>query len=76
MRVRPNISHLSLNIPESDVLTKQTANDVSYVKMGIAEKSLWGKKFKIRVVSKNSGKKMDVDFKFVQEYTKPTDEVV
>ena len=54
----------------------ESAGKVTRAVMGPKGSSLWNKKFKIRVTSKNSGKKMDLNFRFVQEFEKPTDEVI
>lgn len=75
LRISPTLSSLLIDRSRTDV-TAQSANKVVNAVMGPSGTSLWNKKFKIRVTSANSGKKMDLNFKFVQEYDKPTDEVI
>ena len=44
--------------------TRLSPNDLDAVGLGIAEKKIWGKKFKIRLKSKATGKKMDFNVLF------------
>ena len=48
---------------KSDLFSLLTEKDIS---LGLSEKRIWGKKFKIRLISKKSGKKVDlnIDFKY------------
>ena len=57
-------------------VSAESANKVARAVIGPKGTSVWGKKFKVRVTSKNSGRKLDLNFKFTQEFEKPTDEVI
>jgi hypothetical protein len=75
MRISPILSNLLVDDNRTDV-DAESASKVVKATMGPKGTSVWGKKFKVRVTSKNSGKKMDLNFKFTQEFEKPTDEVI
>jgi len=38
-----------------------------------AEEALWGKRYKLRITSKSTGKKVDINFSFKQEALDDTD---
>ena len=44
-----------------------TARGISSPQVGLENETLWGKKFKIRLISKKTGKKMDLDVNFQTE---------
>jgi len=46
------------------------AKKITLPKLGIEEKSVWNKKFKLRLTSKKTGRKIDVNFRFKQEHNK------
>ena len=75
LRISPVLSSMLINKSKTDI-GAESATKVVRATMGSPDAPLWGKKFKIRVTSKNSGKKLDLNFKFVQEFEKPTDEVI
>jgi hypothetical protein len=52
-----------------------TAKDITTPALGVGQHTIWGKKFKLRITSKSSGKKMDVNFRMKQKYTKPNEEL-
>ena len=56
-----------------DVATRTAGADIERVKLGIGEERIWGKKFKIRLTSKNSGKKVDFNLDFTTKHIKPGD---
>lgn len=75
IRISPLLSNMLIDKGRTDI-DVESANKVVKATMGPKGTSVWGKKFKVRVTSKNSGKKMDLNFKFTQEFEKPTDEVI
>ena len=48
-----------LNKEASDLIDAQSVKDVNDVALGIADETVWNKKFKIRLVSKSTGRKID-----------------
>ena len=62
LKVNPNLIQSLINYEQSipDGSTDSAYNAVN-VSLGKAEQSVWNKKFKIRVTSKNSGKKFDIN---------------
>tara|TARA_R100000808_G_C2155411_1_gene167826 strand:+ start:16145 stop:18379 length:2235 start_codon:yes stop_codon:yes gene_type:complete len=64
MRVRPALQQLMLNT-SSGIQDKKSSLDVNNVTLGVAtDGKVWGKKYKIRVISKETGKKIDFNFKY------------
>ena len=47
--------------------------DIERIKLGIGDDRIWGRKFKIRLTSKNSGKKIDFNLNFATKHIKPGD---
>ena len=62
----PRMSHAIID--GAPVRDYSSASDSSPPKLGIEENTLWGKKFKIRLISKKSGKKMDLNINFQTEH--------
>ena len=64
LRIRPTISHELIN-NETEVYSQENLEQaLEKANLGLTEKSVWSKKFKLRLVSKNSNKVLDVNFKF------------
>ena len=53
-----------------------TLKDITNPALGVGEHTIWGKKFKLRITSKTSGKKLDVNFRMKQKYKKPNEELI
>ncbi|MBV03859.1 MAG: hypothetical protein CML45_05650 [Rhodobacteraceae bacterium] len=64
LKLEPNINQLTLDTADAD-FTKRARDQLDNVKIGNSEKSIFdGKKFKIRLTSKKTGKKTDLNVTF------------
>ena len=61
--IKPSLSQVVLD-NQDDIPSKVDEFNVSTAKVGSREEGLVGKKFKMRIVSKSSNKKMDFNFQF------------
>lgn len=70
MQIAPAFPQTILNTEELDKLDtiKDRFNDPKLFKLGVEDESLWQKKFKIRLTSKKTGKKVDINIKFKHEH--------
>ena len=63
LKVNPNLIQSLINydksIPDGSTAS---AYDASNVSLGLADESVWDKRFKMRITSKHSGKKFDINF--------------
>ncbi len=63
LKVNPNLIQSLINydksIPDGSTTS---AYDASKVSLGLADESVWDKRFKMRITSKHSGKKFDINF--------------
>lgn len=61
VRITPAIEHLLLDESQESLAGRDSlVGTLDDIKLGIADKSVWGRKFKIRVKSKTSGKMLDI----------------
>ena len=79
--ITPNPVHLQINKTESKLITDsgkaiELPGDVvqNGPVLGVGGETIWGKKFKIRLVSKKTGKKLDFKLEFKTEHEVPTDQ--
>jgi len=78
--ITPNTSQLQLNRQESGLIDSVTGGKVSAIPagtkpaLGLTEEVVWGKKFKIRLVSKKTGKKIDFKVEFKTEHEEATNQ--
>jgi hypothetical protein len=63
LQIRPAVEQTFLDTDKLQDI--ESAKDIKNIKLGQLEQAPWGRKFKFRIVSKKTGKKMDfnVDFK-------------
>jgi hypothetical protein len=45
--------------------------DGSWIVLGTEDESLWGKKIKIRIISKITGKRIDLNIKYTHKHIEP-----
>jgi len=72
-KINPNLIQSLINYEESipDGSTESAYNAAS-IALGRAEEPVWNKRFKIRITSKNSGKKFDINLNCKVDYTRPS----
>ena len=63
MKIKPATSQLFF---DDEQLSGDTAT-TDGVNLGLTEKSVWGEEFTLRLTSKQTGKKIDINFKFVNK---------
>lgn len=74
MEIKPSLENLIIdpdvveNYSSADQLVKQD------IPLGVSEDACWGRNFKIRLTSKNSGKKIDINFNFDKKHIPSTRE--
>jgi len=65
MQLQPNISHLTLDTSNADFsATAQSQLDDGNIGVGSVDDLIWDKKFKIRLTSKKTGKKIDLNITY------------
>ena len=61
VRITPAIEHVVFDDSQNALFGKRTLiGSLDDLKLGIVDKAVWGRKFKIRVKSKTSGKMIDI----------------
>jgi len=72
MQIKPNLSQIALK--QYEILDNSTPDNYDTSVVGVEPEVLWGKRFKIRIKSKKTGKKIDlnVTFNLVDENNQPT----
>ena len=65
MQLQPNISHLTLDTSNADFsATAQSQLDDGNIGVGSVDDLIWDKKFKIRLTSKKTGKKIHINITY------------
>ena len=63
LRIAPSLPQLMIN--QETVANRANSLDVSRAKLGVADEGVvWGKKYKIRITSKETGKKIDFNLEY------------
>jgi hypothetical protein len=73
LHIKPNIANSLIDRVNLGVSERIDGADIERIKLGVTEERIWGKKFKIRLISKNSGKKIDFNLDFTTKHIKPGD---
>ena len=75
IRIKPSLQNIDFN--EENLQSRKTAKTYpnSENLFGTAEKACWGKNFKLRITSKTSGKKVDINFKFNKKKINPPESI-
>jgi len=69
--IKPNIIQRKVDIKNEDVNDPHNFESHDDLHMGVEkEKSIWSRKFKLRVTSINTGKEVDINFKFIKKLEK------
>ena len=68
LKISPAMQQTLINEERSSISTDIVEFDGSSVVLGVTDESLWGKKFKIRMTSKSTGKKIDINVAFTYKY--------
>ena len=64
LQVTPSIKQTILSDSLEQVQEYYDSNNLDRITLGIAQKAVWDKKFKLRITSKKTGKKIDINFDF------------
>ena len=64
IHIAPAMQQSLIDIQGSGLTNISTANDASTIKLGTADRSIWGEKIKIRFTSKFTGKRFDLNMNF------------
>ena len=75
IRIKPSMPQTILNEEASGIVDANSVKDVNNITLGVADESVWDKKFKIRLVSKSTGRKIDFNIKFKHEHDKLQEDI-
>tara|TARA_R100000005_G_C4999019_1_gene205672 strand:+ start:958 stop:4068 length:3111 start_codon:yes stop_codon:yes gene_type:complete len=66
IEIRPAFLQRIIELPSNGIFDEWEEEK----KIGNSSNPVWGKKFKVRITSKSTGKQIDLNFKFVQKYAR------
>ena len=73
MQIEPALSQASLDISKIDGFDSVASDDLwrneNLFQLGVEDQKLWDKKFRIRLTSKKTGRKVDLKVKFVKKHS-------
>ena len=61
VHIVPRVTQGLFNAAKSNLEDAESALEVRSYALGVEDESLWGKKFKVRFISKSTGKKIDLN---------------
>ncbi len=68
--IRPKLQHVLVNEEKTDIVGVDSVRDVKSVTLGVADESLWGKKFLVRFKSRQSGRMLELKLTFNNEFVR------
>jgi hypothetical protein len=68
LKIVPAMQQALINDDRSNIPPEVVQFNGDQVVLGVADESLWGKKFKIRMTSKSTGRKIDINVAFTYKY--------
>ena len=63
-QLRPNLSQVDFDDSAVTYMDQRAIEQIDNLQVGTAEKLIWDKKFKIRLTSKKTNKKIDLNFTY------------
>ena len=73
LHIKPSLGHGVIDREKMDIRNREGGKDIERIHLGALEEKIWGKKFKVRITSKKSGKKIDFNLNFVTKHIKSAD---
>ena len=70
IHIQPSMPQMLVNEEASGLLDAESVANLDKLSLSISEEPLWGKKFKIRLTSKSTGRKMDFNVSFEHKHLK------
>ena len=70
IHIQPTMPQMIVNEEASGLVEARTVENLERLKLSVSEEPLWGKKLKIRLTSKSTGRKIDFNVSFEHEHLK------
>lgn len=68
--IRPNLNQTMINEEKTGIVNADSVKDINSVTLGVADESLWGKQFLLRIKSKQSGRIIEMRLKFQNDFVR------